>query len=155
MVKWDKVWYNSRKWQRMVVIAGGMMAFEDVNYTYIVAGDEMARVMSEKHPERKIIPFREDLSKGRYDGFFIDSDFIRERALFWGVTDSEYTGKLRPIIDLDMSGGIVLCFGEDDCCRANMEFVIGYLRGKGYAKALRVNIVDEYTLDLLNEYFVD
>ena len=128
------------------------MAFENVDCTYIVAGDEMARVMSERYPHRKIIPFREDLSKGSYGGFFIDSDFIRSRALFWGVSDSEYTEKLRPLIDLDTTQQIVLCFGEDECCRANMEFMICYLRGMGYAKALRVNIVDEYTLDLLNEY---
>ena len=135
-----------------VAIVGDRMA---LNCTYIVAGDEMARVMGERSPDRKIIPFREDLSKGSYNGFSIDSDFISDRASFWGVSEGEYTEKLRPIIDLDTSGDLVLCFGEDECCRANMEFMIGYLRGKGYAKALRVNIVDEYTLDLLNEYFVD
>ena len=134
---------------------GVMMAFENANYTYIVAGDEMARVMSDRHPERKIIPFREDLSKGIYNGFAIDSDFIRSRAGFWQVSEAEYVEKLKPIIELDKDSQIVLCFGEDECCRANMEFMIGYLRGRGYSKALRVNIVNEYTLDLLNEYFVE
>ena len=134
---------------------GVMMAFENANYTYIVAGDEMARVMSDRHPERKIIQFREDLSKGIYNGFAIDSDFIRSRASFWKVGEAEYIKKLNPIIELDTTEQIVVCFGEDDCCRANMEFVIGYLRGRGYARALRVNIVDEYTLDLVNEYFVE
>ena len=132
-----------------------MMAFENANYTYIVAGDEMARVMGERYPDRKIIPFREDLSKGSYKGFSIDSEFIRGRALFWGVSESEYTEKLKPIIELDTTEQFVLCFGEDECCRANMKFMIGYLKGKGSAKALSVNIVDEYNLDLLNEYFVD
>ena len=134
---------------------GVMMAFENANYTYIVAGDEMARVMSDRHPERKIIPFRENLSKGIYNGFAIDSDFIRSRASFWKVGEAEYIKKLNPIIELDTTEQIVVCFGEDDCCRANMEFVIGYLRGRGYARALWVNIVDEYTLDLVNEYFVE
>ena len=134
---------------------GGMMGFADVDCTYIVAGDEMARVMSERYSDRKVIPFCEDLSKGSCNGFAIDSEFIRVRAAFWGVSEGEYTEKLRPIIELDTSRDTVLCFGEDECCRANMEFVIGYLRGKGYAGALRVNIVDEYTLDILNEYFVD
>ena len=134
---------------------GGMMAFEDVNYTYIVAGDEMARVMREKHPARKIIPFREDLSKGICNGFAIDSAFIRERASFWGDSEAEYVEKLKPIIELDTTEQIVICFGDDECCRANMEFMISYLKDKGYAKPIRVNIVDEYTLDLLNEYYVD
>ena len=136
----------------MVTIVGDRMA---LNCTYIVAGDEMARVMGERYPDRRIIPFREDLSKGSYSGFSIDSDFIRERALFWGVSEGEYTEKLSPVIHIDLTEEIVLCFGEDECCRANMEFVIGYLKGKGYSQSLRVNIVDEYTLDLLNEYFVE
>lgn len=49
----------------------------------------------------------------------------------------------------------MLCFGEDECCRANMEFVIGYLKSKGYTKPLKVQIVDEYTLELLREYWVE
>ena len=134
---------------------GVMMVFENVNYTYIVAGDEMARVMREKQPARKIIPFREDLSKGNYKGFAIDSAFIRERASFWGDSEAEYVEKLKPIIELDTTEQIVICFGGDECCKANMEFMIRYLKDKGYAKPIRVNIVDEYTLDLLNEYYVD
>ena len=139
----------------MIAIAGVMMGLDSVNCTYIVAGDEMARVMSEKHPDRKFIPFREDLSKGDYNGFSIDSEFIRGRASFWNVSEDEYTKNLQPIISLDMTDELVLCFGVDDCCRANLKFMISYLKGKGYNKSLRVNIVDEYTLDLLNEYFVD
>ena len=134
---------------------GGMMAFEDVNYTYIVAGDEMARLMGERHPDRKIVPFREDLSKGICNGFAIDSAFIRERASFWGDSEAEYVEKLKPIIELDTTEQFVICFGGDECCKANMEFMISYLKDKGYAKPIRVNIVDEYTLDLLNEYYVD
>ena len=131
------------------------MDFDDRNCTYIAAGDEMARVMRERYPSRKIIPFREDLSKGCYSSFYIDSDFIRERALFWGASEAEYAEKLKPIIELDATEQFVLCFGEDECCRANMEFVIGYLKGRGYSQSLMVNIVDEYTLDVLNEYFVE
>ena len=134
---------------------GGMMAFEDVNYTYIVAGDEMARLMGERHPDRKIVPFREDLSKGNYKGFAIDSAFIRERASFWGDSEAEYVEKLKPIIELDPTEQFVLCFGDDECCRANLKFMIDYLKGREYSQPLRVNIVDEYTLDLLNEYFVE
>ena len=131
------------------------MKSENMNCTYIVAGDEMARVMGENFPERKIIPFREDLSKGNYNGFSIDSDFIRERASFWKFSESEYIKKLKPIIELDPTEQFVLCFGDDECCRANLKFMIDYLKGREYSQPLRVNIVDEYTLDLLNEYFVE
>lgn len=131
------------------------MITDKENYIYIVAGDEMARLMGEKHTERRIIPFREDLSRGSYDGFSIGPDFIRERATLWAVSSKEYIEKLEPIINLDTKEAFVLCFGEDECCRSNLEFMIGYLKSKGYTKPLKVQIVDEYTLELLREYWVE
>ena len=41
---------------------------------YIVAGDEMQKLMALKFPDRKMIPFREDFSKGECVGF----DFVAE-----------------------------------------------------------------------------
>lgn len=131
------------------------MVADKENYIYIVAGDEMARLMSERYPDRRIIPFREDLSRGSYDGFSIGPDFIRERATLWAVSSKEYIEKLEPIINLDTKEAFVLCFGEDECCRSNLEFMIGYLKSKGYTKPLKVQIVDEYTLELLREYWVE
>ena len=127
----------------------------NANYTYIVAGDAMARLMSERYPDIKIVPFREDLSKGYHGGFIIDSNFISERASFWGISDGEYAEKLSPVIYVDKASKIALCFGEDECCRANLEFLIGYLKAEGHPLPFRVNIVDEYNLSLLNEYFID
>ena len=46
-----------------------MMEKDDGLY-YIVAGDEMQKLMRSKFPNRKTIPFREDFSKGEYSGFF-------------------------------------------------------------------------------------
>ena len=122
---------------------------------YIVAGDAMQRLMTEKYPDRKTIPFREDLSAGNYQGFSIDSEFISQRASFWDITEDEYTQKLYPIINIDLTDKFVLCFGDDECCRANLKFMIGYLRSKGYTEHLKIQIVDEYNLDLLNEYFIE
>lgn len=130
------------------------MISDNVNYTYIVAGDGMAQLMREKHPERRLLPFREDLSKGAYKGFSIDSDFVRERALFWGISEAEYAEKLSPIINIDLKEHLVLCFGEDECCRANLRFMLDYLKSRGYKELLRVQIVDEYSLKILEEYSV-
>ena len=119
---------------------------------YIVAGDEMKRMMAGEVPEDDIIPFREDLSKGSREGFSIGPSFLAERAAFWGVPEEEYREKLAPVIGLDLSDSYILRFGRDDCCRANLEFLKGYLRDRGYERAVRVEIVDEYDLTLLEEY---
>ena len=119
---------------------------------YIVAGDEMLKIMNRLYPENEAIPFREDLSKGRIEGNMPDSEFISKRARFWGVGESEYREKFKCIINLDLSKEYVLCFGEDDCCRANLAFIIGYLKSSGYAKPVRVRIVNEITLELIREY---
>ena len=122
---------------------------------YIVAGDEMQKLMHLKFPDRKTIAFREDFSKGQYVGFDFDAEMISKRVSFWKVTQQQYQEKLSPIINLDINKKYVLCFGDDECCRANLAFMLGYLRNKGYLQAVKVQIFDEYTLQLQKEYFAD
>lgn len=121
---------------------------------YVVAGDEMQKLMKEKYPERETVPFREDLSKGTYNGFDLDPVFMARRASLWNVPVEEYEEKISPITGIDLSRDIVLVFGEDECCRANLSFMIGYLKGRGYRKPVKVEIVDEYDLNLKNEYHI-
>ena len=122
---------------------------------YIVAGDEMQKLFQTRFPEIQTIPFREDLSKGDPCGFLLDEAFCAERASFWGVSKAEYCSKMSPIIGLDLARNYVLVFGEDACCTANLNFLIGYLKGRGYAKEIRVRIVNEYDLTILREYVAD
>ena len=131
-----------------------MMEKDDGLY-YIVAGDEMQKLMRSKFPNRQTIPFREDFSKGGYCGFSFDESFVSNRAAFWGVSKSDYLEKLSPIAGLDITKNYVLCFGEDECCKANLAFAIGYLKNKGYEKAIKVQILNEYNLDLIKEYSAD
>ena len=121
---------------------------------YIVAGDEMQKLMALKFPDRKTIPFCEDLSKGECVGFDFDAEMISKRASFWNVTTEEYIDKLSPIIDLDITKKYVLCFGDDACCRVNLAFMIGYLKARGYSQPIQVQILNEYNLDLQKEYFL-
>ena len=125
------------------------------NSIYIVAGDEMQKLMKEKYPWVRTIAFREDLSKGSFDErYSFDEKFIADRAAFWGVSEDEYTNSMSPVMDLDMSESYVLFFGEDDCCRTNLKFMTAYLKGKGYHSPIKVIIVDEYSLEVLREYCV-
>ena len=122
---------------------------------YIVAGDAMQKLMCSKFPDRHTIPFREDFSKGKHIGFSFDAESVSQRALIWNVSEIEYIEKLSPIISLDITKRYVLCFGEDDCCKANLAFMLGYLKSKGYCQSIKVQILDEYNLNLQKEYFVD
>lgn len=119
---------------------------------YIVAGDEMQKLMNSEFPERKTIPFREDFSQGEFSGFNFDEEFIRKRASLWNVSEKNYIENFSPIINLDMTEQYVLCFGEDECCKANLEFMVGYLRCKEYSQPIEVQILDEYNLKIKKEY---
>ena len=122
------------------------------NVIYIVAGDEMKKTMGIKYPNRIIIPFRENLSIGQNNRFTIDNVFIEERTKALNVNKEEYIKKMKPIIDIDINKEYILVFGEDDCCKANLNFVINYLKARGYDKKIKVNIVDEYNLEIIREY---
>ena len=125
-----------------------------IDRVYIVAGDEMQKLMKKKFPERNTIPFREDFSKGDYRGFEFDDDMIRRRSTYWEVSKEEYVEKLFPIINIDLSKEYVLCFGEDKCCTFNLNFLLEYLKNLGYSKDIQVNIVNEYNLNVLKEYVI-
>ena len=127
--------------------------FMSDNLFYIVAGDEMQKMMNLKFPDREIIPFREDFSKGEYFGFDLNSQFINDRAEFWNVSIDEYTKKFLPIMNLDISNEYILCFGECECCKANLKFMLGYLKHKGYTHSIKIQILNEYTLELMKEYY--
>ena len=126
-----------------------------LNKIYIVAGDEMQKLMKKQFPERSTIPFREDFSKGNYKSFEFDKDLISDRASFWKISKEDYIEKMFPIININLSKEYVLCFGLDECCTFNLNFMLEYLKNKGYLKPIHVQIVNEYNLDLLNEYFIN
>ena len=121
---------------------------------YIVAGDEMQKLMKKKFPERKTIPFREDFSKGDYRGFEFDDEMIRRRSNYWKISKEEYIEKMSSIINLDLSKEYILCFGKDKCCTFNLNFLLEYLKNIGYPKDIHVNIVNEYNLTVLEEYII-
>lgn len=127
---------------------------KDEEPVYIVAGDEMLKIMKEKYPERKAIPFREDLSRGIWEGYQFSDDFIAGRARYWETDSEAYRESMQPIRELDINKQYVLCFGEDACCKANLNFMVNYLKEMGYAFAIRVQIVDELTLAIIRKYII-
>ena len=79
---------------------------------------------------------------------------ISKRASFWNLSTEDYIDKLSPIINLDITKKYVLCFGDDECCKANLAFMIENLKAKGYSQPIQVQILNEYNLELQKEYFI-
>ena len=125
-----------------------------MDYIYIVAGDRMKEIMEKKYPDRIVIPFKEDMSKGHYNGYLFSDDFISNRITFWKVKKETYLNHMKDIINLDFDKNYILCFGNDDTCKANLVFLINYLRKNGYQSNIKVQIVDEISLDIKNEYII-
>ena len=121
---------------------------------YIVAGDEMQKLFKEKYPSINTIAFRENLSEGNYEGYQFSEEFINNRSSFWKVSKEDYVEKMSPIMELDISNKYVLCFGNDKCCVENLKFVIHYLKEKGYSHRIKVQIVNEVDLTIIDEYII-
>ena len=121
---------------------------------YIVAGDEMQILFKNKYPSIKTIAFCENFSKGNCNCFSFNNKLIEERSLYWNVSKEEYVKKMHPIINLDLRENYILCFGNDDCCKANLKFLIGFLKEKKYSKRIHIQIVNEYNLDIVDEYYL-
>lgn len=122
------------------------------DYVYIVAGDCMKDKFNKLYLSYNSIPFREDFSKGYYTKPFFSDEFINNRCIVHNTTIADYIDKLSPIINLDFNKEYVLCFGEDDCCKANLKFMIDYLKSNNYKYNIRIMILNEETLDIINEY---
>ena len=119
---------------------------------YVAAGDEMKKLLERRFPGCECVPFREDFSRGEREGCSFTKRFLEARAAFWGVSAEKYREDMAPVIGLDLSRDLVLVFGEDACCRANLAFLLEHLAGRGYARPVRVRIVDEYDLSVKREY---
>lgn len=122
------------------------------DYVYIVAGDCMLDKFNKMYPDLYAIPFREDFSKGKHKETFFSDDFINSRCTTHNTIKEDYINKLNPIINLDFNKEYVLCFGEDDCCKANLKFVIDYLKSNNYKHKIRIRILNEESLELIKEY---
>lgn len=122
------------------------------DYVYIVAGDCMLDKFNKMYPDFYAIPFREDFSKGEFKETFFSDDFINSRCTTHNTTKEDYINKLNPIINLDFNKEYVLCFGEDDCCKANLKFMIDYLKSNNYKHKIRIRILNEESLELIKEY---
>jgi hypothetical protein len=119
------------------------------DYIYIVAGEEMAKVFSNFWPELKTIPCNENMSIGKYSYVPFSTPFIEERIKALNASKEDYLNKMNPLINLDLSKEYCLVFGEDECCKKNMEMLIDYFSYLNYSHRLHVIVLyDEVNLKI-------
>ncbi len=119
----------------------------------ITAGDCLNGILQRRYPEERFIPFREAMIEGRYTAPLFSEAFIRERAAFHGVTETEYRENLAGFLEVlarpKAYNEIVLWFGEEPFCVENRETVLAALRQYGYRRSLQQNTVIEETGEIL------
>ncbi len=117
----------------------------------ITAGKELNKLLAAKHPEEHFVPFNEAMIHGCRPEPLFSEDFIRERALHHGVSENSYRSNMQEFLEFlarirDYST-VVLWFGSEDFCTANLRTVQETLKQFAFHGSVTVHIVNEYTLE--------
>ena len=127
----------------------------DVMKVNITAGECLNRILQDKYPGERFVPFNEAMSQGTYSAPLFSEEFVRERAVVHGVSETEYLEKLSGVMEVLKHAGeydeIVLWFGNEPFCVENRRTVLDALRGFGYRRSILLNIVHEETGDILRQ----
>ena len=119
----------------------------------ITAGECLNRILQDKYPRERFVPFNEAMNHGTYSAPLFSEEFVRERAVVHGVSEAEYLEKLSGFMEVLKHAGeydeIVLWFGDEPFCVENRRTVLEALRGFGYRRSILLNIVHEETGDIL------
>lgn len=120
----------------------------------ITAGECLKEILETKYND-SFIPFNEAMSIGSYSAKLFSDDFIKERANTHKVSEMEYRNKLKLFLDFIHNianyDSVVLWFGDDDFCKANISIVLKSLDEYNYKGQIKINIVDELKGDILYE----
>ena len=109
----------------------------------------MVKVFSNFYPELKTIPCNENMSIGKSSYVPFSNPFIEERIKVLNVSKEDYLNKMNPLINLDLSKEYCLVFGEDECCKKNMEMLINYFSYLDYPYHLHIIVLyDEVNLKI-------
>lgn len=115
----------------------------------ITAGEELNRILTAKHPGQTFIPFNEAMIKGTFTALLFSDGFVRERAEVHGVSEASYRQNMKAFLAFLGSLGeyddVVLWFGDEPFCQANLAAVRETLAQRGFAGKVTTKIVNEYT----------
>ncbi|MCQ2566237.1 MAG: hypothetical protein MJ194_05290 [Clostridia bacterium] len=123
----------------------------------ITAGEELNKILSQNCGV--YVPFNEAMIRGRFSAPLFSEEFIEERCSVHGVSREEYLANMAPFLKamdhLKDYDSVVLWFGDEDFCRANRSAVILYLGLRGCKVPVTLNIVDEYSGQVLRSEKVE
>ena len=117
----------------------------------ITARDCLNVILSNKYPEETFIPFREAMIEGEYHFPPFSDSFLLERAKTHQSTIEEYKEHMKDFISflshIDDYDEIVMWFGNEPFCLANIDMVIKTLKDRNYTKRILLNTVIEETVE--------
>ena len=99
------------------------------------------------------IPFNEAMIQGDLVFPVLDDDFINYRSSVHNVSKEVYVEKLNDFLQIknyvNEINEIVLWFGKDAFCIINLIVVLVYLEQINYGGNIYVNLVDDYSFNIL------
>ena len=124
----------------------------------ITAGDILNAILQEKYPNEVFVPFCEAMIEGEYSSKLFSQEFIMERCKTHKVSKENYLFKLKGFLDflatISNYHQVVMWFGEDPFCLANIEVVFKTLEEYGYQGKLTLHTVDETTGEIVGSRVV-
>ena len=120
----------------------------------ITAGDCLNKILIAKYPNETFIPFKEAMIEGKYTSEAFSEDFFVERAIFHNTTVKEYKKHMGTFLELlahlNDYNEIILWFGNEPFCLANIKVIIETLKNRKYTKKIVINFVIEETGEIIN-----
>lgn len=113
----------------------------------ITAGQCLNDILSSLYPQKTFIPFNEAMITGEAEKPYFSDEFCEKRAKFHNVSLKEYCEKLQLFRDflknIHSYDNVVMWFGDDDFCLANVEFLKKLFLELKYKNEIILNTVDE------------
>ena len=119
----------------------------------ITAGDCLNEILKRKYADGNFVPFGEAMITGTYTAKLFSEAFMQERADTHKVSLQVYKQKLQGFLafltDIKSYDNIVLWFGDEPFCQANVKVLLQTLKEYGYQGEILLNTVEEETGDIV------
>ena len=119
----------------------------------ITAGDSLNSILAAEYPSEVFLPFREAMIEGECHFPPFSDSFLLERANTHHSTLDEYKGHMQGFLTflahINDYDEIVMWFGDEPFCLANIDVILKTLKDRGYVKRIILNTVIEETGEIV------
>lgn len=103
--------------------------------------------------DKVFIPFNEAMIQGNAPQPLFDEAFIEERCQTHHVSIEEYKTVMKDFLlftkEIHQYSSIILWFGEDAFCQANLITLFAYFKQEKAQEKVTINIINEITYEIL------